>query len=66
MYLILYMFEYIFEGGNQKALVFVYKKLCIYSDMFKLQSPSRCSAFDAVHTPGWFSTAQNSFLDCQF
>ena len=28
---------------------FIYKKLCIYSYMFKLQSPSKSSPFDAIH-----------------
>ena len=28
---------------------FIYKKLCIYSYMFKLQSPSKYSPFDVIH-----------------
>ena len=28
---------------------FIYKKLCIYSYMFKLQLPSKYSPFDAIH-----------------
>ena len=28
---------------------FMYKKLCIYPYMFKLQSPSKYSPFDAIH-----------------
>ena len=30
----------IYKGGPKKPLEFIYKKLCIYSYMFKLQSPS--------------------------
>ena len=40
---------YIIRRGTQKILEFIYKKLCIYSYMFKLHSPSKCSAFDARH-----------------
>ena len=28
---------------------FILKHLCIFSDMFKLQSPSKYSPFDATH-----------------
>ena len=34
---------------DPKSPKFIYKKLCIYSHMFKLQSPSKCSPFDAIH-----------------
>ena len=35
--------------------------------MFKLQSPSKCSSFDAIHVlRHFFSTAQNSFWTCWF
>ena len=36
------------RGGAQKTMEFIYKKLCTYSHMFKLQSPSKCSPLDAV------------------
>ena len=42
------------------------KKLCIYSYMFKPQSPSKYSPFDAIHLSRCFSTAQNSFCTHQF
>ena len=34
--------------GTQKT-GFIYKKLCICSHMFKLQSPSKYSLFDTIH-----------------
>ena len=34
--------------------------------MFKLQSPSKYSPFDAIHLLRLFSTAPNSFWTCQF
>ena len=37
------------QGGTQESLEFIYKKLCIYSYKFKLQSPSKYSTFDAIH-----------------
>ena len=37
------------EGRQKKTPEFVYKKLCIYPYMFKLQSPSKYSALDATH-----------------
>ena len=40
--------------------------MCIYSDMFKLQSPSKYFPFDAIHPSRCFSTAQNSFWTCWF
>ena len=40
---------YIYTRGTPKKLEFFYKKLCIYSYMFKLQSPSKYSRFDAIH-----------------
>ena len=45
---------------------FIYKKLCIYSYMFKFQSPSKYSSFDAIYLSRYFSTAPNSFWTCQF
>ena len=46
--------------GDRKKPKFICKKLCIYSYMFKLQSPSKNSPFDAVHLLRLFFTAQNS------
>ena len=43
----------LYEGGPQKTK-FIYKKLCIYSSMFKLQSPSKYCPFDAIHLLRWF------------
>ena len=40
---------------------FIYKELCVYSYMFKLQSSSKHSPFDAIYLLRLFSTAQNSF-----
>ena len=53
------------EGGPLKKQ-FIYKKLCIYSYMFKLQSPSKYSPFDAKHLSRCFFTAQNSFFKINF
>ena len=55
----MYVYGYTTWGGTQK-MEFIYKKLCIYSYMFKLKSPSKYSPSD-VHTY-WdiFPTAQNS------
>ena len=44
-------------GETPKILEFMYKKLCIYSYMLKLQSPSKYSPFDAMHLSRHF-TAQ--------
>ena len=58
-----------FSSNTRKdtpKMEFIYKKLCIYSHMFKLQSPSKYSPFDVVHLSKLFSTAQNSFWTCQF
>ena len=35
--------------GTPKTKIYLLKKLCIYSYMFILQSPSKCSPFDAIH-----------------
>ena len=45
-----YMHVYmcIFEVGPQKKTEFIHKKLC-YFYMFKLQSPSKYSPWDAIH-----------------
>ena len=45
-----------YEGAPKKDKV--YKKLCFYSYMFKVQSPSKYSLFDAIHIPRLFSTVQ--------
>ena len=37
---------------------FIYKNLCIYSYMFKLQSRSKYSLFDVIHLLRLFSIAQ--------
>ena len=37
-----------YEGGPQET-EFIYKKLCIYSYTFKLQSPPKYPPFDAMH-----------------
>ena len=37
--------------------------MCIYSYMFKLQSPSKYSPFDAIHLSRHFSTAQKQCLN---
>ena len=49
----------IYKGGPQKE--FIYKKLCIYSNVLKLQSLPKYSPFDAVHLWRHFSTTQNRF-----
>ena len=53
-------------GGTPKNQKCIYKKLCIYSYMFKLQSSSKYSPFDARHLLRLFSAAQNSFWTHQF
>ena len=45
---------------------FIYKNLRTYFYMFKLQSPSKYSPFDATHLSRFFSTAQNRFWTYQF
>ena len=62
----IYIYICIYKGGHKKTLEFIYKKLCAYSYMFKLQSPSMYSPFDATHLWDVFSTAQNSFWTHQF
>ena len=49
-----------YEGGHKKP-IYLCIKMCIYSYMFKLQSPSKYSPFDATHLSRcFFSPAQNS------
>ena len=43
------------RGGPPKTPEFIYKKLCIYSYTFKLQSPSKYSPFDAIDLVTFFS-----------
>ena len=52
--------------GKPKNWGFIYKKLCIYSYMFQVQSPSQYSPFDAIHLSRLFSTTKNSFWTCWF
>ena len=47
--------------GDPKPQNLFIKKLCIYSYMFKLQSPSKYSPSDAIHLLRIFPTAQNNF-----
>ena len=49
------------QWGSPIKPEFIYKKMCIYSYMFKVQSPSKYSPFDAIHLLRLFSIAQNSF-----
>ena len=50
--------------GNPPKLECIYKRLYIYSYMFKLQSPSKYSPFDAIHlSRHFFPTAQKQFLN---
>ena len=55
----------LFNAGDQIVFnlqVYATKKLCIYSYILKLQSPSKSSPFDAMHLlRHFFFTAQNSF-----
>ena len=52
------------RGDPPQKTEFIYKKLCIYSYMFKLQSPAKYFSFDAIQD--FFPTAQNNFWMCQF
>ena len=54
-----------YEGRPPKIPEFIYKN-CFYSYMFKLQSFSKYSPFDAIHLSRLFSTAQNSFWTHRF
>ena len=46
---------------DPKSPKFIYKKLCIYSHMFKLQSPSKCSPFDAIPIEMFFPLLKTVF-----
>ena len=54
-----------FEGGPKKT-EFIYKKLCIYSYIFKLQSPSKYSPFDAIHLSKCFFHCSKRLLNSDF
>ena len=49
--------------GDPPKPEFIYKKLCIYSYMFKLQSPSKYSPFDAIHLLRHFPHCSKQFLN---
>ena len=53
-------------NGDPKNLEFVYKKLCIYSYMFKFQSPSKYSPFDAIYPLRQFFHCSKHFGACWF
>ena len=42
---------------TKKTPEFIYKKLCIYSPVFKPQSPSKYSPLHGIHLLRLFSTA---------
>ena len=46
------------RGGHPNNL-----ELCVYSYMFKLQSPSKCSPFDAIHLSRCFFHCSKQFLN---
>ena len=50
-------------GGHKKTPEFIYKSLCVYPYMFKLQSPSKYSPFDSVHLSRFFSHCSKQFLN---
>ena len=53
--------------GDPKPPEFIYKKLCVCSYMFKLQSSSKYSLFDAVHLLScFFLLLKNSFWTHRF
>ena len=58
--------EKLYIQGVTPQKEFIYKKLCIYSYMLKLQSPSKYSPCDAIHLSRFFSTTQNSFWTHHF
>ena len=55
----------VYAGGTPKT-EFIYKNLCIYAYMFKLQSPSKDSPFRAIDLSRLFPSAQNSYWTCRF
>ena len=54
------------QGRTPQRTEFIYKQLCVYSYVFKLQSPSKYSPFDTMYLLRLFSTALNSFWICRF
>ena len=50
-------------GGMSKNSEFIYKKLCIYSYTFKLQSPSKYSPLNAIHLSRCFFHCSQQFLN---
>ena len=55
----------LYEEGPRNPGTFKWK-IVYYPYMFKLQSPSKYSPFDAIHLLRLFPTAQNSFWTCWF
>ena len=53
IYIYIYISQYIYISILQNT-EFIYKKLCIYPYMFKLQSPSKYPPFDVIHLPRFF------------
>ena len=51
-----------YEGAPKKHNLFI-KELYTYSYMFKLQSPSKYSAFDTIHLPRHFFHCSEQFLN---
>ena len=51
-----------YMGGLPKQ-EFIYEKLCIYSYMFKILSPSKYSPFDAIQLMRCFSHCSKQFLN---
>ena len=49
--------------GDPPKMKFIYKKLCIYSHVFKLQSPSKYSPFDATQLQKCFLHCSKQFLN---
>ena len=52
-----------YEGDPKNTRIFLLKYLCIYSYMFKLQSPSKYSPFDAIHLLRHFFHCSKQFLN---
>ena len=53
------------RGEPKKTGIYLWKKLCVYPYMFKLQPSSKYSPCAAIHLLRCFSTAPNSFLTRQ-
>ena len=49
--------------GGPKTPQNLFVKNCVYSYMFKLQSPSMYSPFDAIHLLRWFFYCSKQFLN---